>query len=654
MEFTASHFPAEILEVCHKFSSVGYKAFIVGGSIRDLLRGEIQPNDWDIATDASPSEVMELFKKFKVIPTGIQHGTVTLLFKNLSIEITTFRVEGEYEDGRRPSHVQFVTDIEEDLARRDLTINAIAYDPITEFFTDPYNGRSDIVNKILRLVGDPDARLEEDGLRLIRIFRFVSQLGYSVEESSLAAVPRHLHIFDQISKERIETEFHKLMGGLYWLQAIRSLNSTNLLKHLIPEYKDELMQNILPSINLSRFEITLRILDDLTNESSINLRYSVLFHQLSAIPSNSSFLLPDLNKNFLTRILKRLKFPNKRIDEIIHLISIHKIPLPYSLDDNKEEYKNYLIRRLLYGIAPKFLEDFLLFHHAKGKILGNKPLPNDALFADIRRRSESQRPTYLKDVKIDGTEVVTHLNINKTKSAQREFIGICLDLLREQVEVKPSFNSKKELYTILDNIKKVLSLCTSSKSPRVTIISTDHVRKLYRENLHDYSSWESAHTYLLAIWLVSCLLRRNKSNIVIFDGTNLNSPSHPTHRETLIKKFRAFNPIFLHTSTSKIDLKLNFDARSQEEQSLTKSDADIIIYNRYESLIDSYMNSLRVPSSSQVVELSTRSDDYDEILKDLLLRIRKNKHRLIIMSGNVLTGKTFTAKKIKAMLNLSS
>ena len=211
MELSANQFPSEIHEVCRKFSSSGFKAFVVGGSIRDLLRGETRPNDWDIATDASPSEVTDLFEKFRVIPTGIQHGTVTLLFKNLSIEITTFRVEGDYVDGRRPSEVQFVTNIEEDLARRDLTINAIAYDPLTEEFTDPYNGCSDINDKILRLVGDPDARLGEDGLRLIRIFRFVSQLGYSVEKMSLDAVSRHLDVFKKVTKERVEAEFHKLI-----------------------------------------------------------------------------------------------------------------------------------------------------------------------------------------------------------------------------------------------------------------------------------------------------------------------------------------------------------------------------------------------------------------------------------------------------------
>ncbi|MHA2155263.1 MAG: CCA tRNA nucleotidyltransferase [Candidatus Hodarchaeales archaeon] len=654
MELTANQFPTEVLEICRIFSSSGFKAFVVGGSIRDLLRGETRPHDWDIATDASPSEVMDLFSQFRVIPTGIQHGTVTLLFKNLSIEITTFRVEGEYKDGRRPSEVQFVADIEEDLARRDLTINAIAYDPISEKFTDPYDGRSDLNNHILRLVGDPDARLGEDGLRLIRIFRFVSQLGYSVEKSSLAAVPRHLDVFDQVAKERIEAEFQKLMSGHHWQEAVHFLVSTDLLKHIIPEYEHESLHTPLPSLNLTRLDITLQIINDLSSESSVNLRYSALFHQLSILTDDTSILLPDLDKNLLSRILKKLKFPNKRIEDIIHLLAIHKIPLPYSLEEDDDEYKNYSTRRLLYNIQPKFLEDYLIFHQAKGRILGVPTSPNEALVHDVRLRSIYQRPIYLKDLKVDGNEVVTHLNIDKTKTAQRELIGICLELLREQVEVDPLNNSKKGLYDILDQIMKVISLCTSFKIPKISIISTDHVRKLYRKNFPDYSSWESAHTYQLAIWVVSCILRRNKSTMVIFDGTNFNSPSHPFHRQKLYKNFKYFNPIFLHTFASKDDVKLNINARNLEERSLSKSDADIIIYNRYETLLDSYSNSLQIPRGSQIIELSTRSNNYEQMLNDIASMMTKNNHRLVIMSGNVLTGKTFTAKKIREILGGST
>ena len=317
--------------------------------------------------------------------------------------------------------------------------------------------------------------------------------------------------------------------------------------------------------------------------------------------------------------------------------------------DDEEEYKNYTIRRFLYKIKPRFLDDYLLFYQARRKVLDHPWMPT-ALINDIRRRSKSQTPIYLKDLKIGGNEVVTHLSIDKSKAPQRELIGIILELLRERVEVKPAYNSKKGLYAILDQIKEVKSLCTGLKVPKVNIISTDHVRKLYRMKNPDYSSWESAHTYQLAIWLVSCLLRRNKSCVVIFDGTNFNSPSHPKHREKLIKKFASFNPLFVHTSSTKDDLDSNFIARNQEEQSISKSDADITVHQRYETLLESYENSLHVPANLQVIELSTRSEDYGHKVAELILVITKKNHRLIIMSGNVLTGKTFTANKIKQKL----
>ena len=183
MNLSSNKIPDEIHEVCEQFHSNNFQVFLVGGSIRDLIRGKTHPSDWDLATDALPSEVISIFgKEYRVIPTGLKHGTVTLLFGKLVIEITTFRIEGDYLDGRRPEEVSFVSDINEDLSRRDLTINAIAYDPIKEELVDPFNGINDIRNKIVRLVGNPDERLEEDGLRVLRIFRFISQLGYTVEE----------------------------------------------------------------------------------------------------------------------------------------------------------------------------------------------------------------------------------------------------------------------------------------------------------------------------------------------------------------------------------------------------------------------------------------------------------------------------------------
>src|SRR5271166_474331 len=169
------------VEVCQVLHQSGYQSFIVGGCVRDLILGQ-KPKDWDITTNASPHKILELFPK--TIPTGLQHGTVTVCMGEgveNHFEVTTFRIEGEYSDGRRPDEVIFVMDVEKDLARRDLTINAIAYDPISNRLADPFNGLLAIQQQMIVAVGNPAVRFQEDGLRIMRVARFAARFGWSVE-----------------------------------------------------------------------------------------------------------------------------------------------------------------------------------------------------------------------------------------------------------------------------------------------------------------------------------------------------------------------------------------------------------------------------------------------------------------------------------------
>jgi tRNA nucleotidyltransferase (CCA-adding enzyme) len=199
------------LQICQVLQQAGFQAFIVGGCVRDLILG-VSPKDWDITTDASPQQVIDLFPK--TIPTGLQHGTVTVVLgEGLQnhFEITTFRVEGEYKDGRRPEEVFFVKDIEQDLARRDLTINAIAFDPINEKLVDPFGGRSDLENHIIKAVGSPIERFTEDGLRIMRAARFAARFGYTIEDETLVAMSECLETLRKVSKERIKDELCKTL-----------------------------------------------------------------------------------------------------------------------------------------------------------------------------------------------------------------------------------------------------------------------------------------------------------------------------------------------------------------------------------------------------------------------------------------------------------
>ncbi len=210
-QISQQHVNPGALEVCRALSAEGYQAYIVGGCVRDLLLGHV-PKDWDITTDATPQEVMALFSK--TIPTGLQHGTVTVVLGEgveNHFEVTTFRIEGEYTDGRRPEEVFFVLNVEQDLARRDLTINAIAYDPITDRLVDPYNGMVDLHEGIIRAVGNPGARFREDGLRIMRAARFAARFGYALDAETFSAMRDNIDTLRKVSKERIQDELCKTL-----------------------------------------------------------------------------------------------------------------------------------------------------------------------------------------------------------------------------------------------------------------------------------------------------------------------------------------------------------------------------------------------------------------------------------------------------------
>lgn len=222
------------LEICRTLSQEGYQAFIVGGCVRDLLLGAT-PKDWDITTDANPQQVMALFDK--TIPTGLQHGTVTVVLGEgveNHFEVTTFRIEGAYTDGRRPEEVFFVLDVEQDLARRDLTINAIAYDPIADRMVDPYSGIRDLQVGIIRAVGVPEARFQEDGLRIMRVARFAARFGYDVQFETFEGMKASLDTLKLVSKERVSDELCKTLMTAHPAFGLKILRDSGALEIACP------------------------------------------------------------------------------------------------------------------------------------------------------------------------------------------------------------------------------------------------------------------------------------------------------------------------------------------------------------------------------------------------------------------------------------
>ena len=212
----------------------GFEGFLVGGCVRDSILNR-NPNDYDVTTNALPDDIIRIFEK--TIPTGIKHGTVTVLLNKEPFEVTTYRIDGEYLNNRSPEEVTFVTNIKEDLARRDFTINAMAYND-EKGLVDFFNGRDDLKNKIIRCVGDADKRFNEDALRMLRAIRFCTQLDFEIEEKTLAAITNNSHLIKNISVERVADELNKCLLCNKPSKAFLLLEKTGLLKYILPDLQE--------------------------------------------------------------------------------------------------------------------------------------------------------------------------------------------------------------------------------------------------------------------------------------------------------------------------------------------------------------------------------------------------------------------------------
>ncbi|MBK9070314.1 MAG: tRNA cytidylyltransferase [Myxococcales bacterium] len=231
----AGQLPADVAGVCATLTQAGHAAVVVGGAVRDALMGRLAA-DWDVATDAAPATVQRLFPR--TIATGLEHGTVTVLAgpKRRCVEVTTFRGEGVYLDARRPSSVTFGVPLREDLARRDITVNAIAFDPATQTLIDPFDGILDIERKVIRAVGDPVARLAEDGLRVMRVVRFAATLHFSIEPATEAALSEALPSLAKVAGERIKSEMWKLLAAPAVAPMLQLMARRGIAQQVAPEW----------------------------------------------------------------------------------------------------------------------------------------------------------------------------------------------------------------------------------------------------------------------------------------------------------------------------------------------------------------------------------------------------------------------------------
>ena len=223
--------PEHAAHAIRRLERAGFEAWAVGGCVRDSLRG-VPPHDWDLCTSASPAQMQAVFADARVLTTGLKHGTLTVLTDGGPLEITTYRTEGGYSDGRHPDGVRFVTDIREDLARRDFTVGAMAWHP-ERGLCDPFGGQTDLKNGVLRAVGDADTRFQEDALRILRGLRFASKLGFAIEPETAAAMRRQVHRLDCIAAERIREELTGLLCGRYVQRTLMAY--ADLITSALPE-----------------------------------------------------------------------------------------------------------------------------------------------------------------------------------------------------------------------------------------------------------------------------------------------------------------------------------------------------------------------------------------------------------------------------------
>ena len=296
---------AELLYTLHR---AGYAAYVVGGCVRDSLLG-LTPHDWDLCTSALPQQVMELFGAQRCIPTGLQHGTVTVKQSGALYEITTFRTEGTYTDGRHPDEVHFVPDVREDLARRDLTINAMAYNE-KEGLVDPFGGQADLQSGIVRAVGVPRQRFTEDALRILRLYRFAARFGFAIDPPTAQAAQELCAHLDCVSVERIEEELAKLLSA----PAPAAYLNKKILLVILPELSPEALAAAKPVV-------------DACPAGAENL------------PIRLAALLLSLGEDGIRRTLKRLRCSNALIEEAAVLVREAVPGVPVSL--------NIYARRLL-------------------------------------------------------------------------------------------------------------------------------------------------------------------------------------------------------------------------------------------------------------------------------------------------------------------
>jgi len=440
--------PSEVRELCQRLKDAGHRSWIVGGCVRDeLLRqdaagGPHALGDWDIATSALPEQVSKLFRR--VIPTGIQHGTVTVLTNSAQYEVTTLRGETTYSDGRRPDAVYFVDDIKDDLARRDFTINAIAYDVLEDRLIDPFRGAADLARRLLRAVGVPSERFAEDGLRVLRGARFAATLELEIEAETARAIAPSLDSYRKVSAERVRDEWLKTMKAKKPSRAFEIMREHGMLAITAPEMLESVgcAQNRYHAFDV--WGHALSCLDAAPLQPV--LRVAALLHDVGK-PRSRAFSDKTNDYTFYEHerigaemvepMLSRLRFSNEERSQIGALVRHHLICYDSSWSDAA-------VRRWIRRVTPELVPDLYLLNEAdvrgKGRDCSADLAALEALKAHVERVLAAGAAFSIRDLAIDGRGLMQELGLKPGPD-----LGRILRALLDEVVEDPSKNQREIL-----------------------------------------------------------------------------------------------------------------------------------------------------------------------------------------------------------------
>ena len=508
--------PEEIKKILEKLESAGFEAYIVGGCVRDLLLGK-KPKDWDITTNAKPEEIQKIFpdsfyeNKFGTVGVKTPHlvgdqkdaGQAESIDESLKVvEITTYRIESKYSDKRHPDEIKFASKVEEDLKRRDFTINALAMDK-GGGVVDLFGGHGDLEHKLIRAVGEPGERFDEDALRLLRAVRFAIELNFEIEEKTLKAIKEKSGLIKMIAEERIRDEILKIIQHTPWVKgkkhsnevteqelergparAFELMRETGLLKIILPEFEDGYKVGQNKHHVFSVWEHNLRAFTYAVKENfNLHVRLGALFHDIAKPHTkkgdgpDSTFYGHDVvGGKMVEKIMSRLKFPKKDIEKVVLLVRYHLF------QSDPEKITDSAVRRVLRNVGQENIWDLIdvrLCDRIGSGVPKAEPYRLRKFLVMLEKAL--REPVSLKELKINGNEIMELLGIEPGPR-----VGFILNALMNEILEEPEKNGKdylesraKELNELSDSKLKNLYDEAKKKMEQIEYKKEEETKKKY-------------------------------------------------------------------------------------------------------------------------------------------------------------------------------